>query len=322
MSLRRNGVDTVAATLDLHGFTKDKAIKHFTDFIASTKWYHLKNTTSDAPLTTPLWAEVITGSGSHSSNGPILRDAIRALLDKRKMVYTQENAGSFLVNVMSGYELHPSPSPRDSKVTFVSQDSDIARVGMSLKKKSVGEVKRTHTSSTQSVDGEHTEGAVGSSNSIIHEALTPAEVRADDENLMCCKKISIESLTVEKKKKEEEERQENELISKAMEESVIFSGYTKELEEEAMQKALWESQNESKAIRKDEEEELQKALQASVDYAAQIGFVGDEKYDEMLQVAMDESNRTKKTMEEEEHQNEEYDERMVQEALKHSLRSL
>mmetsp|Transcript_124794 Transcript_124794/g.186421 ORF Transcript_124794/g.186421 Transcript_124794/m.186421 type:complete len:241 (+) Transcript_124794:268-990(+) len=70
-----------------------------------------KHRTDDA------WVLVITGSGAHSQNGPIIRSAVLALLEKRKMIFTlNPGKGSFSVKANSGFKLYAPCLPSDTKV--------------------------------------------------------------------------------------------------------------------------------------------------------------------------------------------------------------
>src|SRR3569832_933172 len=73
--------------LDLHGFQQSPAIQVLTRFLEM----HSKS-----------WVHIITGSGSHSQHGPVLKPAVERLLKLREMEYKITSAGSFLVNGASG----------------------------------------------------------------------------------------------------------------------------------------------------------------------------------------------------------------------------
>lgn len=77
-------------------------------------------TTSSATF----YVTIITGSGSHSSHGPILRSVVQRLLEKRGMTYQLERGGgAFRVNALSGHDLYQADAPVDSKVVVV-RDND------------------------------------------------------------------------------------------------------------------------------------------------------------------------------------------------------
>jgi hypothetical protein len=69
-----------------------------------------------------IWVHVITGAGRHSGlNGPVLRNAVQKLLDKRYITYQITNdKGGFLVRVDSGYELYPNGHPLNTKIIMAN----------------------------------------------------------------------------------------------------------------------------------------------------------------------------------------------------------
>lgn len=98
------------ATLDLHGNTKDQAISKMTFFFSEV----VRRYGGGQVL-------IITGSGSHSNNGPVLRQAVKATLDKRQMTYTiNPGRGSFNVDATSGHELYADNrhQPIDTKLVM------------------------------------------------------------------------------------------------------------------------------------------------------------------------------------------------------------
>ena len=108
---RKNIERKIENQLDLHGFTKEKAIRRMTQFLEEEKKKKVKKEKyGNAKINTnskynsrdgSKWVEIITGSGKHSQDGPVLREAVRKVLDIREMTYYQRNdAGSFAVNVM------------------------------------------------------------------------------------------------------------------------------------------------------------------------------------------------------------------------------
>jgi hypothetical protein len=101
--------------LDLHGFTKEVAVRRFTDFMD----LHASSTGSS-------WVCVVTGSGSHSLHGPVLRTEITRLLDRRQIEYKKQTPGSFLVNAASGLTFHAPEPPTDTKVIVQQQQLQTA----------------------------------------------------------------------------------------------------------------------------------------------------------------------------------------------------
>jgi len=113
MSLRstKNLLQGPAFTLDLHGSTKSEGICRTTEFLDRIRRQQGQNKKSE------VWVLIVTGSGSHSQEGPVLRGAIENLLIKRSIKYHQmRGRGSFLVNALSGLVLYEPDQPKDSKV--------------------------------------------------------------------------------------------------------------------------------------------------------------------------------------------------------------
>jgi hypothetical protein len=99
--------DKPVESLDLHGYTKPQGISALTSFLDQVSRRYKGD----------VWVLVITGSGAHGSCGPVLRNAVQALLEKRKMKYTcNRGKGSFNVQANSGHVLYAPEGPRDTKV--------------------------------------------------------------------------------------------------------------------------------------------------------------------------------------------------------------
>ena len=97
----------VVPSIDLHGLTREKAIRTVTDFLEKEKWRKQ--------------VCIITGTGSHSQQGPVLRMAIEKLLQKRQMDYTRNTPGSLMVDPASGIELFLQEPCVDSKIVIVTE---------------------------------------------------------------------------------------------------------------------------------------------------------------------------------------------------------
>ena len=82
--------------LDLHGKRRDAAI------VAVTNFLDLQRRLADKQSSQCCWVTIITGTGSHSSVGPVLRSAVVSLLSRRNMEFIQSTPGSFCVNAQSG----------------------------------------------------------------------------------------------------------------------------------------------------------------------------------------------------------------------------
>jgi len=103
------GGESSMPKLDLHGFTKENAIRQLTTFLERHEM---------AP-----WVCVVTGTGSHSSDGPVIRNAVKKLLSKRKMEFRKLTPGSFMVNASTGIVLHAPDPPVDTKLKVIPRPS-------------------------------------------------------------------------------------------------------------------------------------------------------------------------------------------------------
>jgi hypothetical protein len=98
---------TVEATLDLHGYRKEDALRQVSGFLEQH---------------TSGWVCIITGTGSHSPQGPVLRTAVHDYLKKRQMTfYIMRGKGGFTVDSASGRAVQSScRQAQDTKVSVVA----------------------------------------------------------------------------------------------------------------------------------------------------------------------------------------------------------
>lgn len=132
---RTNRLPKTSSSLDLHGCSKSEALSRTTDFLErSNSSRNSKNS----------WVLIITGSGAHSMDGPVLRGAVERLLLKRKIeYYPMIGRGSFLVNAATGITLYERPQPIDSKVCVTSNLPSIHRTGNSRERELSESKKKT-----------------------------------------------------------------------------------------------------------------------------------------------------------------------------------
>ena len=93
--------------LDLHGYTRERAIEKLTFFLDQIRHKHLHSISNSSTYLPPsMPVTIITGSGKHSQSGPVLRHAVEKTLTKRQMVFRLNHGkGSFIVDAFSGIEL-------------------------------------------------------------------------------------------------------------------------------------------------------------------------------------------------------------------------
>lgn len=213
------------ATIDLHGYTKSDALRRLTLF--------LDQISCAKPRATNAWVLVITGSGAHSNNGPILRTAVENLFQKREMKYmVNPGKGSFTVDVKSGFKLFEPDQPTDTKVV-ISQ-------GMKQDVPSLS----SHRDRVRTFPGLDQE-----TNPL------PAEVAVTD--------AFIEESRTEGLKTVAQQRREETLLKRAMSMSMLELKEEEDGEEKLLQRAMSLSMIENLPEPRDDENEIQKALELS-----------------------------------------------------------
>eukprot|EP00536_Pseudo-nitzschia_multiseries_P015268 jgi/Psemu1/291917/fgenesh1_pg.848_\ len=220
-------------TLDLHGCTKSEGTCRTTEFLDRTSGL-VKNAET-------AWVLIITGSGAHSPQGPVLRGAIEALLDKRKMEYhLLKGKGSFMVNVSSGFVLYDLDQPTDSKVVVTTSSSS----------------RSTAKRGLQSI--------------IPHQVAESAQESGKELKKNFYKKINEEAAFRKAEKESlEEEKKRNKEVENQIEqyERALSLSRLDELEKEEEEKKLIEAMEISKRElilqSTDEEEQLRKATELS-----------------------------------------------------------
>lgn len=239
---------TVVGTLDLHGMTVENAIYRLTAFLEEIVRNHRGRGNS---LDRDLWVKIITGTGSHSANGPAIRPAVESLLKRRDMRFWPDGGkGSFTVVANSGHEFYSNHNrtKTDTKVLFKSSDDEKKKAG-------------TITGAVPKVMTKITLDQIEAFNSIKHrfprerEDPQPHEVKADDNMLTRVKNISV---------KETVERSNN-----------------ARTEDANARIALTHSDNQQKAL-DSEEETFRKALELSVEETRKTSTVDDSDFEAAL----------------------------------------
>jgi hypothetical protein len=126
-SLNERSTAEIMRILDLHKHTKEKAIQEMTYFFNQIRKKCCQNEKV-------FMVTLITGSGSHSQQGPVLRQAVQKTLIKRQMDFSiNRGKGSFSVNALSGIDLFADDRVKQySKVVFMprnSNDNDVQLTG-------------------------------------------------------------------------------------------------------------------------------------------------------------------------------------------------
>ncbi|KAG7364847.1 Smr domain containing protein [Nitzschia inconspicua] len=219
----------IVASIDLHGYRKSEAISRLTEFLdQTTRKYNRKGG--------PCWVEVITGSGAHSIDGPVIRPAVQALLEQRQMIWQVKGTGNacFLVDAASGIVLFEPDQPRDSKVILTDSSSLFPDHSMSGRWSSASAILRKPTTE--------------SSNS------TSSEVEGEAE--------AIRQSTKALKKEFDKRRKEEHALERAMSMSRCEAIRKQEEEEKMMKRIVSMSILDNKQALEDEES-LQRAVELS-----------------------------------------------------------
>lgn len=250
---------TLCGTIDLHGFRKAEAVARLTAFLDQIGRKHNKRK--------EVWVQVITGKGSHGQHGPVLRNAIQALFEKRKMKYSlNRDKGSFIVNVNSGHVLFAPELPTDTKV--VLKDVPIPVPSLPKITKGTREIQ-----SSQEVMLEPTPLEVSTHDKAVEESLKDRQelLSTQKKEEVLLRKVLSESALQAKQEEEEDALQYVKALS--------ISTMENQFDEFAManEKAIQESLQEQEYViaqRRAEEAMVEKAMLESLFNDAQ-GIGGD-----------------------------------------------
>ena len=246
----------VRPTKDLHGLRKDAAIREVTQFLEVHR--------------DRGWVCIITGKGQHSHDGPVLRDAVKKLLDKRRMKYSvNSDKGGFTVLASSGDELHKQDQPVDSKILVrpSNPENGIQLLGRAAP---------------------HGKGLAITTDEYALKNPRPFEILADDRQLEEAKRLSHREQSDRRKQDRDLERQTRQALSDSARELETLA-LCEQQENERIRQALRESQEEQ--CRQEEEEALQleRALAASESEVNIAAISASDDCDDALQRAMRES---------------------------------
>ncbi|KAL7578192.1 hypothetical protein ACA910_012622 [Epithemia clementina (nom. ined.)] len=286
--------------LDLHGKQKLAAIRAVTDFleIHHHNRHHVR---------------IITGTGSHSQRGPILRSAVEDLLKRRQMDFVRETAGSFLVRPGTGFVWsHQASTEEDTKLLFrdrqEQQEEQLPRCAFKLSSPSLSprrtaterqSVIRTSRFSVPLVPPKRPSAAAA-----LLLGPSPSEIALHDAELEQARRESLEVQRMEWQKQEQEETQ----LDVALRISLLLGDEEREKEEEeyeaaakfseSLQWALQESQLEAAMAQEQDEEFVQQAISQSMAELenstirnSHERLLTEEELEESLQEALDLSMR-------------------------------
>ena len=273
-----------------------------------------------------FYVTIITGSGSHSSHGPILRSVVQRLLEKRGMTYQLERGGgAFRVNALSGHDLHQAGAPVDSKVVVVNDNDSFHQMASASRRRNPNErgsfavVQQQHQqrqqqsrSTTQSSHRPmHTlsipiAAAAVSQPSSYYDPL-PSQVAAEDKNVRTALEQSSKEINNLQRYRDQMERKHEEELGRAIEasrKSLSDANDAASQEREGQQSLLQLVSERSivdEEIRKEQaqkefEEELLKAIEQSL-HLEQLKGEEDEETNAseeyLMQKALAESEKIK-----------------------------
>jgi hypothetical protein len=229
--------DKPVGSIDLHGYTKSQGISALTSFLDQVSRRCKGN----------VWVLVITGSGAHSSCGPVLRNAVQNLLDKRKMKYTcNRGKGSFNVQANSGYVLYAPEGPRDTKLLLQEAPESVPSLPKASNRRGRSEYDPL-PAEVAAVDAVFEESR--------EEHLKVVKEMKKGERLMK-KAVSLSIVDAER-----EEEDEDRLIQRALSLSVIEDQVSSS-DDDDLRSALELSQREF-VMEQEDDEELKRALELS-----------------------------------------------------------
>jgi Smr domain len=298
------------ATLDLHGHTKESAIRTLTTFCEQSALSASRNNP---------WINVITGTGCHSGalGGPILKQTIQKLLIKRQMEYCySKKKGFFLVNVLSGLVLKQNPTrdelqvaaagdsailvdderfgEQDTKLKFVARN-DLPPVAPSIlrpnhKKKVVGKKMRKDLQTYSLVAATYTTAAqrLGSSH---HDPL-PSELSADEERIQQAKTQSLHEIRKLQSQRDKEQYTVEQILQKTQQEELEKDQREQEELQRAMALSQQKAQQEELEKDQQEQEELQRAMSLSQQQTPTTS-TEDEELERILQLSLQEAEQQK-----------------------------
>jgi len=313
-------------TLDLHGRRLEEAISEVTSFLDRLR--RSAAASSGRPgVQNFLFVQIITGSGSHSTHGPILRSAVQKLLDKRGMTYRLiQGGGAFQVDALSGVDLYAPALAADSKVVVTEQD-EFHQLASSRRSNNAPGASMAQCASNSGRGAPRTV-TVPIPMSSFHSSSSdplPAQVASADEKLRTATELSIvesqkhrndqecmdneferqldravseshlEQMAAPKRIEEEKEEEQFQL-KLAFEESLIDEQYRQQLTEDDYEKtimlAMEESATEANRQKASEDDFIQQALAESMAEAEKAN--NDE--DALLEKALAESLLEEETL--------------------------
>ena len=233
-------------TLDLHGYRKEAAIRAVTEFLDRQS---RRNAPNDG------WVTIITGAGSHSPDGPVLRTAVESLLRRRQIQFERDTPGSFKVQSRSGEVWYTEHQATDTKLVLADPRDFVPCLHRTQQPQSA--LSQTLVSSADGI------GTISNQAALLSDfGPSVQEVARDDATIERIKEQSRLEL-------QEEER------------------YKTAMDKEAMAEAL----KASKELFKSQEEEFTKTLELTVEVSRHEQSKEQQKEEELMRRALKLSER-------------------------------
>jgi len=274
-------------TIDLHGYTKIQAIERTTFFLDQIRHKQRNRNYTKTTVSGPLMVSIITGSGKHSTDGPVLRDAIQKLLQKRQMSFQLNHGkGSFTVDALSGIDLYnPDLFKSDTKV-LVKHSSDNSNVQL-VNRDTPKTFRTEHLNSFSRMSSKLSSNSSEDQEDHLQNSEhlpTPAEIARDEKELEEALKLSQSEASKHQSLKDKEKQ--------AMEQALLDSLNMEKVmeEEERIMKEIMElSKNDENAFQK-EEELMKQVMQLSMDHEREAALREEEELKAVLAQSLNESH--------------------------------
>ena len=281
---------------------------------------HLEERNAAARVASPsskFYVTIITGSGSHSSHGPILRSVVQRLFDKRGMSYQLERGGgAFRVNALSGHDLYQPDAPSDSKVVIADDDS-FHQMAAAARRRQHHQGSFADTT-TNGITQQSTTVASRSSHRPLHAPShrlsvpvaaamanaysdpVPRQVAEEDTNLKTAVEKSRSERDYEARLQRQHEEELERAISTSKEESAASRKSIEEGQKELLklvsEQSIADEQKRQEQVQKEFEDELLKAIEHSLrleDLKSEEDEEAKASEEYLLQKALAESEKVK-----------------------------
>mmetsp|Transcript_39620 Transcript_39620/g.83294 ORF Transcript_39620/g.83294 Transcript_39620/m.83294 type:complete len:551 (+) Transcript_39620:42-1694(+) len=323
---------TSVASLDLHGRRLEDAISQVTVFLERIRRDVAASSMGNAGVPPQhLFVTIITGAGSHSTHGPVLRNAVQKLFQKRGMTFKLERGGgAFLVDALSGWDLHDPGPPTESKVLLAEREDfhqmafaqrggnagNFAEATMAMAQcappvpssSQIRPVSAPRFSSTRPVSSLGPTGPLrrSSSNGFHRQNSNseplPSQVASEDADIRNATKLSSIELkqqqSLQNRMNNEYEREYHRAVSESELHYVRRQENKKEAEEEeesllkaVLEQSVSEEQNRQKLTQEEFEDELMCAIEQSIEEDAKKKTPDENQYEEELRIALEQSTQ-------------------------------